>query len=241
MAMREVIHCPDAMALFHYGAGLFSRLCRESIDRTGFFTVALSGGSTPRGLFGQLAAEPYRSHISWGDIHFFWGDERCVPPDHPDSNFRMVYEALLSRVPVKDSHIHRPWAEDPDPARAAALYEAEIQQFFSLRNNEFPRFDLILLGMGEDGHTASLFPGSPALQEESRIFVSNYVEKLQAHRLTLTFPAINSASHVAVLLSGKSKAPVLKRVLENDNSYPIQQVSPVHGKLLYIADHEALG
>lgn len=229
------------MALFHYGAGLFSRLAREAIARSGFFTVALSGGSTPRGLFGQLAAEPYRSHISWSYTQFFWGDERCVPPDHADSNFRMAHEALLSRVPVRDSCIHRPRAEDPDPARAAALYEADIQKFFSLEKNEFPRFDLILLGMGEDGHTASLFPGSPALQEENRIFVSNYVEKLQAHRLTLTFPAINSASHVAVLLSGKSKAPVLKRVLENDNSYPIQRVNPARGKLLFIADHEALG
>lgn len=242
MASREIIHCRDASALFHYGASLFAKLSRDAIARTGRFAVALSGGSTPRGLYGQLATVEYRSSIRWSDVHFFWGDERCVAPDHADSNYRMADEALLSRVPVPAANIHRPRAEDPNPADSASDYEQDIRRFFSLNENEFPRFDLILLGIGEDGHTASLFPDSPALQESSRIFVENFVEKLKAYRLTLTFPAINFAAAVAVLVSGNSKAEVLKSILNHGSeNFPIQQVNPLHGKLLFIADQAALG
>lgn len=229
------------MGLFQYTAGLFARLSRDAISRTGRFSVALSGGSTPRGLYGQLAAEPHRSQIAWEKIHFFWSDERCVPPDNPDSNYGMAWEALLSHVPLPASCIHRPTAEDPDPVRAADAYEREIRAFFEIGPQEFPRFDLVLLGMGEDGHTASLFPDSPALQESRRIFVANHVAKLNANRLTLTFPAINSAAQIAVLISGKKKAALLREVLQGPIRYPIQQVSPTRGRLLFVADEDALG
>jgi 6-phosphogluconolactonase len=242
MAHREIIRCRDAHALFQYGASLFTKLSRDAIARTGRFTVALSGGSTPRGLYGRLATDAHRSHISWKDVHLFWGDERCVPPEHPDSNYRMAFDALLSHIQLPDSNIHRPRAEDPDPASAAADYEREMRAFFALGQNEFPRFDLLLLGIGDDGHTASLFPGSSGLTESRRIFIENFVEKLNAFRLTLTFPAINSAAAVAVLASGKPKAGVLKAILNDEPvNYPVQQVNPLQGKLIFIADEAALG
>ena len=236
----EIIHCTDPLSLFQYAAGLFSRLSRDAVFRSGRFAVALSGGSTPRGLYGQLAAEPYRSQIAWEKVHFFWSDERCVPPEHPDSNYGMAWEALLSRVFLHSSNIHRPAAEDADPARAAEAYEREIRAFFEIGPQEFPRFDLVLLGMGDDGHTASLFPDSPALGESQRIFVANHVAKLNTNRLTLTFPAINSAAQVAVLVSGKKKAPVLREVLQGPVRYPIQHVSPSRGRLLFVTDEDAL-
>lgn len=190
----------------------------EALGRTGRFTLALSGGSTPRRLYARLAAPPFRSRIDWSRLHVFWGDERCVPPDHPDSNYRLAHESLLSRVPIPPERVHRIRGEDSDPERAALDYSEELTRIFGLEPGERLRFDLILLGLGADGHTASLFPGSPALNETRRLVVATYVEPVKAYRLTLTLPVLNAAARVIFLVSGNAKAEALRAVLEDGPS-----------------------
>jgi 6-phosphogluconolactonase len=190
------------------------------------FAVALAGGSTPKTLY-ELLATRYRDTLDWDKVHAFFGDERTVPPDHEDSNYRMAYEALISRVPVGSVHRMR---GELDPAEAAALYEKELGEFFGGP----PRFDLVLLGIGEDGHTASLFPGTPALDVTDRWAVENPVEKLNTIRLTLTIPAINAAKQVIFLVAGESKAEALKEILEGDadpHEYPAKLIQPEGGPI----------
>ncbi|OQZ00761.1 MAG: 6-phosphogluconolactonase [Candidatus Brocadia sp. UTAMX2] len=244
LVKREIRVVANPDELSHQAAQEFVRLAGEAVRAKGFFTVALSGGSTPRGLYTMLASDVYRKQVSWTDVYLFWGDERCVPPDDPDSNYRMTREALIQRVPIPKEHIHRIPAEREDHAHAAGEYEQTIKTFFHLNTGEFPRFDLILLGMGDDGHTASLFPGVSLLEETSRFMCSHYVEKLGAYRLTLTVPVINQAEHIIFLVSGASKAPVLQEVLEGDyqpQRLPAQLIQPVHGRLLFIVDRMAAG
>ncbi len=195
----------------------------------GPFRIALSGGSTPRRLY-ELMAE---ASLPWERIHLFWGDERCVPPDHKDSNYRMTREAMLDRLKLPDAQVHR-WQAELDPDEAARLYDKTLKTEFGA---DWPQFDLMWLGMGEDGHTASLFPGSPALERTDVAAVANYIEKFENHRLTLTFPAINASRHVALLISGAGKAPVLPEALHSDH-YP---VSRVHGtsSTLFLLDQAA--
>ncbi|HVT18518.1 MAG TPA: 6-phosphogluconolactonase [Thermoanaerobaculia bacterium] len=207
-------------------------------------SVALAGGSTPRGLYRLLAApgEPYRGCLLWEHIHFFWGDERHVPPDHPDSNFRMARETMLDPAAVPPGNVHRIPAEEPDAGSAAARYEAELVRFFALAPGERPRFDLVLLGLGEEGHTASLFPGSPVLDERTRLAAAPWVEAHREFRITLTPPAINGAALVAFLVSGEAKAAALAAVLEGElrpERYPAQIVRPDSGKLLWLVDRAA--
>jgi 6-phosphogluconolactonase len=223
--------------LFEAAAAEFTAQASAAIRARGRFTIALSGGSTPKRLYALLATKP---NIPWDKIYFFWGDERHVPPDHPESNYRMVHEALLSKVPVPSENIFRIHTEEKDAAAAALQYEQTLKDFFHLSPGEFPRFDLILLGIGPDGHTASLFPGSPALNEHQRLVVANPVEKFHTDRLTFTFPVLNAAATVIFLASGPDKASMLHEVLENhDANLPSQQVRPINGRLLWLVDSAA--
>ena len=204
-------------------------------------SVALSGGSTPRALYELLAepAEPFREQIAWGDIDFFFSDERHVPPDHPDSNYRMANETLFTRVPAPPHRVHRIPAENPIAVRAAEEYEAGLRNFFGAAR---PAFDLLLLGLGEDGHTASLFPGSPALRETERLVAAPWVEKFSAYRITLTLPVLNNAGSVIFLVTGASKANILEKVLEggpNSEGFPAHAVQPASGNLLWLVDEAA--
>ncbi|MDH3258395.1 MAG: 6-phosphogluconolactonase [Deltaproteobacteria bacterium] len=222
----------------------FTRLSREAVDREGHFTVALSGGTTPAGLYELLAdqADTFRNNIPWGGIHFFFGDERHVGPDHPASNYRMAQTSLLSKVPVLESNLHRIEAESPDPDRAARNYEEVLKKIFQLKSGEMPRFDLVLLGMGADGHTASLFPNTNVLRERERLVAAVRVAKSGACRITLTPPVFCSAACVIILVSGEEKAETLLSVLQGDflpDRFPVQLIRPTEGRLLWIVDSQA--
>lgn len=213
----------------------------EAVAARGRFTIALSGGSTPRNLFTLLATNA-RSTLPWDRMFFFWGDERHVPPTDAESNYRMADETMLSKIPVAAGNIFRVAAENPDAAAAAGAYEQTLRKFFALESGQVPRFDLILLGMGPDGHTASLFPGTAALQEKTRLVVANWVDKLKTSRITLTLPVLNAARCVAFLVSGTDKADALKAVLEGDapgEQYPSKLVKPNDGKLIWLVDRAA--
>jgi 6-phosphogluconolactonase len=227
----------NSQELFEVAAAEFTALTSEAVHSQGRFTVALSGGSTPRSLYALLATKP---SIPWDKICFFWGDERHVPPDHPDSNYRMAQEALLAKVPVRPENIFRIRGEEKDAETAARQYEDTLQQFFHLSPTQFPRFDLILLGLGTDGHTASLFPETSALNEWHRLVVANWVEKFKAYRITLTFPVLNAAARLIFLASGPDKATILHQVLENSGAnLPSQQVRPSQGRSLWLVDRLA--
>jgi 6-phosphogluconolactonase len=217
----------------------------EAVRRKGLFTVALSGGSTPKGLYSLLADgnEGFRARVAWDKIHFFWGDERHVPPDHPESNYRMAYEALLSKIPVPPDNVHRIKAENPNAADAARDYEEILREFFKLGQGQKPRFDLVLLGMGPEGHTASLFPGSEVIHEKGRLVAAPWVEKFKTYRITLTPPVLNNAVCVMFLVSGEEKAETLKSVLQGEyrpDQFPAQVIHPLSGRLVWLVDQAAV-
>lgn len=225
----------------------FTRRADAAVRARSRFSVALSGGSTPRHLYRLLAdpAQPFHDRIDWSATHVFWGDERHVPPDHPDSNYRMAREALLDLVPVPADNIHRMRGEESDAAHAARLYEAELRGFFS-ESADQPRFDLVLLGLGADAHTASLFPGSEAVRERERWVVAPWVEKLASWRITLTPAVFDRAAAVIFLVQGEDKAGALRAVLEggpegerDPDRYPAQVVRPKSGELLWLVDDAA--
>lgn len=227
--------------LFAAAAEEVVRAANQAVAERGRFTIALSGGSTPKSLYNLLATNA-RTSLPWDRMFFFWGDERHVPPTDSDSNYRMANEAMLSKVPVPAGNVFRMAAENPDATAAAEAYEQTLRKFFQLQAGEFPRFDLILLGMGPDGHTASLFPGTAGLQEKSRLVIANWVEKLKAHRLSLTRPVLNAARCVAFLVSGTDKATVLRSVLEENvpgEQYPAKLVQPKDGQLIWFLDRAA--
>jgi 6-phosphogluconolactonase len=225
--------------LFTAAATKFCSVGSNAIQERGRFTVALSGGSTPRGLHQELVTH-FSSQLSWDKVFFFWGDERHVPPDSSDSNYRMAKETLLSKLPIPPENISRVPAELPDARQAAAKYEQTIQKFFRLEPDALPRFDFILLGMGPDGHTASLFPGTAALQEKDHLVVANWVEKLNAFRITFTYPVLNHAACVMFLVSGDEKAEMVRRALKDPGAnLPCQKVRPVDGELLWYLDQGA--
>ncbi len=227
--------------LFSAAAEEVVRTAKQAVAQRGRFTIALAGGSTPKSLYNLLAANA-RATLPWDQMFFFWGDERHVPPTNPDSNYRMADETMLSKIPVAAGNVFRIAAENPDAAAAAASYEQTLRKFFQLEAGQVPTFDLILLGMGPDGHTASLFPGTAALQEKSRLVVPNWVEKLKASRITLTLPVLNGARCVMFLVSGTDKATVLRAVLEEDvpaEQYPSKLVRPGNGKLIWLVDRAA--
>jgi 6-phosphogluconolactonase len=232
----------DAGALAQAAAVIFVEAARDAVARRGAYFVALSGGSTPRALFHLLAQPPYREQVDWSRTHVFWGDERCVPPNDPESNYRMAREALLFHVPIPAHQVYRMPGESADPAAGAALYEMTMRRAFALAPGEQPRFDLILLGMGPDGHTASLFPHTSALHITDRLVVANAVEKLGMTRLTLTAPAINHAALVVFLVAGADKAETLAAVLQGPRrpeDLPAQLIAPTAGAVLWLVDRAA--
>jgi 6-phosphogluconolactonase len=225
--------------LFQAAAAEFARLASDAVRKSGRFTVALSGGSTPKSLYQSLASGAFPT-LPWDKTYFFFGDERHVPPDHPDSNYRMANETMLSKVPVPTANVFRISAEMKDADAAASSYEQTLRDFFRLGPTNFPRFDLVMLGLGPDGHTASLFPGSPALSENRKLVVANWVEKFKTHRLTFTFPVLNNAACVMFLAGGADKASILREVLENPQAdLPSQGVRPTNGRLVWMVDRAA--
>jgi 6-phosphogluconolactonase len=232
----------DLEELNSFAAENFIDAGRVAIERNGKFTVALAGGSTPKVLYKLLASEKFRAQIDWRKVFFFFGDERNVPIDSDESNFRMANESLLKPLEIQPENVFRWRTELGNAQEIAEKYEKTVKEFFVLKKNEFPRFDLILLGMGDDGHTASLFPFSKALNETEKIAVVNYVEKFDTNRLTLTFPAINNAANVVFLISGAAKANALKEVLQGasqSEKFPSQNVNPKNGDLFWLVDREA--
>lgn len=238
----EIKIVADSAELNRIAVDEFFTAAQSSIRARGRFCVALAGGSTPRGVYSLLAADQSNpeKRLPWENIFIFFGDERHVPPDDAESNYRMARESLLSKVPIPQQNIFR-IAGELDATVAAEQYEQQLLNFFQVGPDEWPQFDLIMLGMGPDGHTASLFPGSPALQESRRKVVANWVEKFQSYRLTFTFPLLNHAAEVMFLVSGESKAEALKGVLRSPdkNLYPCQKVQPENGRLLWIVDKTA--
>ena len=234
---------PDTDILSSEAAQYIVRLANQSIVTHGRFTLALSGGSTPKKLYALLGSEPYRSQIDWTLVEIFWSDERCVPPDDAESNYRMAHEVLLSKVPIPASQVHRMPGEQPDRDAAAQVYTTDIQRAFG--TDGIPGFDLIQLGMGPDGHTASLFPHQASLHEQQRlvIHVSN-TPKPPPDRLTFTPPILNAAKNVLFLVTGIDKADAVQAVLEGEyqpDEHPAQIVRPTKGELLWMLDREAAG
>jgi 6-phosphogluconolactonase len=230
----EIVVLPDPIALAREGADRFAALARWAITSHGSFTVALSGGSTPQLLYEQLVTQP----IKWQHVHVFWSDERCVPPDHPDSNFGMAQRALLCRIDIPAKNVHRLQGE-LDPVQSAQRYEAELHAVLGTQ----PRFDLILLGLGIDAHTASLFPETAVLHEQQHWVVAHYVDKLRAIRLTLTPPIINAAANVIFLIAGADKAVALQSVWHgprDPDRFPAQIVMPTTGHVIWLVDQAAV-
>jgi 6-phosphogluconolactonase len=284
--MAEIRTYPDSDRLARAAAQQFRTLAAGAIAAHGLFAVALAGGSTPRAAYALLATEEFaarpstesilskaeglRTGVDWSRVHIFWGDERCVPPDHPDSNYRMVRETLLDHIPLPARNVHRIRGEI-NPEEAAADYERTLRSFFAQQPKRHycgtggtccatgeketrvlpipsvvsavePRFDLVLLGMGQDGHTASLFPGTAALHEGARWVVAHYVDKLSAWRVTLTPVVFNAAAHVTFIVSGAGKAERLREVLAGPyqpDVLPAQVVRPTDGRLLWLVDAAA--
>ena len=235
--MQQII-IQDSQTITHKAMSMFLALATQAIEKRGVFSVALSGGSTPEQLYRALSDDAIQAQINWQKVHLFWGDERNVPASDPDSNFRMVNEALLKHIAIPAENVHRVTTE-MGVTDAAIAYEKALQLFFP---GDWPKFDLVLLGMGEDGHTASLFPHSAGLEEEKRWFIANFAPNRDIWRLTLTKNAINAARHVLVLVKGAQKAHMLVQVLQGDfnpKEKPIQTVNPIDGQLTWMLDEDA--
>ena len=238
----EVRILADAAAIARRAAETFIDATTAAAKEKGIFSVALAGGSTPKALYALLVSDALRGQLPWDKMQVFFGDERHVGPDHPDSNFRMATEAMISKSPLRAEQVHRIKAENPDTEQAARDYEQELRSHFKLAHGEAPRFDLVLLGMGNEGHTLSLFPGTKALRDNGRLVMRNWVGKLFAERVTLTAPAVNNAAQVIFMVAGAEKAPALKAVLEGPyepEQLPAQLIQPKNGKLLWLVDTAA--
>ena len=240
--LSELMIYPDSEALSRAAAGVFLGRAADAIRDRGRATAALAGGNTPRRTY-EIIAETWRDApggpLDWNGVHLFWGDERHVPPDHPDSNFRMADEVLIRHVPIPPANVHAiPTLSDA--AEGADRYAEELRGFFKPRAGEMPRFDLILLGMGPDGHVASLFPNTKALDVTDRPVVANWVEKLQSWRITLTLPVLNHAANLLGLVAGSEKSETLRRVVEGPHTPPLLPAERLEPKgLLWLADQEA--
>jgi len=233
----------DGNAIARRTADLWLTAAKSAIRQNATFCVALSGGSTPKTLYTLLATDPVlRAQLPWDKTQFFFGDERHVPPDHQDSNFRMANESMLSKVPIKLEQIHRIKAENSDAEKAALEYEQDLRSSFKLGSGQLPRFDLFLVGMGDEGHTLSLFPGTKALHDNGRLVMRNWVGKFYADRITMTAPVANNAAMVIFMVTKADKAPALKAVLEGPHEpeqLPSQLFQPTNGKLLWLVDKDA--
>jgi 6-phosphogluconolactonase len=242
--MSELKAFPDREALSRAAAETFLRLAADATRDFGVFTVALAGGTTPRRAY-EIIAQTWRDApsgpLDWSRVHLFWGDERHVPPDHPDSNYRMANEALIRHVPIPPENVHPISTELADARKAAEYYQEELRGFFQIGAGELPHFDLILLGMGADGHVASLFPETEALEVEDQLVASNWVETLESWRITLTLPVLNFAANLVVLVAGGEKSDALRRAIEGPHTPPLlpaERLRP-EGTLLWLADKEA--
>jgi len=240
---RKLQIAADAVALARAAAAIYVETANRAVEQKGTAAVVLSGGSTPKALYSLLTVDPeLRARVPWQQIYFFFGDERHVPADHLDSNFRTAHEAMLSKIPIASSHVFRVKGEYADPAKAAAEYEQVLHDFFHLSEGELPRFDLVMLGMGPDGHTASLFPGTKALGEKHKLVTSNRAGKFYPHRITMTAPVLNQAALVMFMAHGPDKAQALKAVLEGPyepEQLPSQMIRPQNGTLLWLVDESA--
>jgi 6-phosphogluconolactonase len=237
----EIIVLEDPAALAEAAAQAIVEVATEAANTHGRFTVALAGGLTPRATYERLAQAPLRERMPWQRTWAFFGDERGVAADHPDSNYRMANEALLSKVPIPPAQIARIRGEAEDPEAAAADYARHMNDVFACKRGDLPRFDLILLGMGVDGHTGSLFPGSPVLKEVFRPVAAVHAGAASIpQRFTFTFPVINTAAHVMFLVAGAEKAKMLKAVLaEPSSALPAAMVRPTNGRLVWLLDRAA--
>jgi len=238
---REVVVLPDLDAVSHEAARRFVAIANDAIAANARFTVALAGGSTPERLYRLLASEAYRDAVPWASVYVFFGDERCVPPDDAESNYRMASESLLSHVPIMPERIFRLEGER-DPQSAAVTYDARLGDVFGLSPGRLPQFDLVLLGMGPDGHTASLFPHTEGLKVVERLAAANYVPKFDSWRLTVTYPVLDAAANVIFLVGGAEKADALQQVLEgpfNPDEYPAQGVRTPDGTVTFLVDAAA--
>lgn len=239
---RELVVLPDADAVAWEAAARLTTAARQAVQARGCFTLALSGGATPLRLFSLLSMGEWLVRLPWEQAHIFWADERCVPPDHPQSNYGAARAALLTRLPTPTEQIHRWHGEAPDPEAEARRYADVLRRHSDRAANGMPRLDLILLGMGADGHTASLFPRTAALRVTDAPTAANHVPRLGATRLTLTFPALNAARAVLFLVTGVEKAQTLARVLEGPSQpedLPAQGVRPSDGTLTWLVDAAA--
>jgi 6-phosphogluconolactonase len=230
---------PDAAALAEAAAQLFVQCARRAVAEAGRFTVALSGGSTPNAVFERLASA-HKDALDWTRVLFFWGDERLVPPTDPQSNYGVAKAKLLDHVPVPPENVFRVRGELP-AAEAVSRVAGDLRQVFKLAPGKWPVFDLVYLGIGADGHTASLFPGSEALANHQDLAAAVHVKALNPERVTLTYPVLNAAACVAVLASGSGKAAILKAALGAPAGLPIQGVKPRDGQMLWLVDAAAAG
>jgi 6-phosphogluconolactonase len=230
---------PDLEAMSLQAVRLFIEISKSSPVQKEKFAVALSGGTTPRRFYRMIGSPPYREEIDWDRVHLFWVDERCVPKEHEASNFKLVFDALLSAVPIPGENIH-PMRTGEGPEHGAREYEEDLRAFFG--RSRPPMFDLILLGMGDDGHTASLFPGSDSLHERSRLVVPVYLGEPRKDRITLTLSVLNQARHILFLVAGHSKAEMVRAILEKEGDrerFPAGRVHPVNGQVTWLIDEEA--
>lgn len=243
-AVREIQVVATTVELSRVAAEAIVLRAADAIHKRGRFIIALSGGSTPKSLFQLLATPAFASRFDWQRVHVCWGDERCVPPDDARSNYRMACEALLDHVPIAEANVHRIRGEDA-PVAAAAAYEAELRNLFNMserHDDDFPSFDLILLGLGADGHTASLFPHGAALHEQSRWVAAEFSESVSMWRITLTLPLINASRHVLFLVAGADKADVIRQISATparSESLPAARVAPTRGTVHWIIDSAA--
>ena len=240
MSDRVIVSDLDAMSM--RGANHVTEVIEHSVKERKKCTIALSGGNTPRKLYERLATEEFASRIPWESTHWFFGDERHVPPDHDDSNYKMASDSLFSNVPIPHGHIHRIMTERPNPPAIAANYELTLMKVFHLTPGEFPVFDLIFLGVGANGHTASLFPHSEGLQVTNRMATANRIPETETWRITMTFPVINAAKNILFLVAGEDKAEALRQVLEgpsNPEAYPAQLVRQKRGFQLWLIEQSA--
>jgi len=230
---------PDAAGLAHKGAEIFSRSARKSVDAEGRFMVAISGGSTPRDMHRLLAEEPFLSDIPWDRADIFWVDDRCVPGNDPASNYGAAMQDFLDRIPIPRNHIH-PMPTGLPPEEGALIYQEELINSFQSGESDFPQFDLVFLGIGTDGHTASLFPGRWALEEKSRLVIAVRGGNPDVNRLTMTFPLLNRAREIIFLVSGEKKAETVKTIIEYPEArLPAQEIQSLNGTLTWIMDRES--